>query len=212
MLESQVVSHNFVLRCWALTITRPRFELWSDFGPSWRPWVPIVFVSESWLSLGRCRKHWGTMCTNPKNSHNKKLNSQTMRKKLRIINFYFFVLFLTAIYYCWKLYVVCNSIFFLDCCLGVCWSEAYLEKQGPEKREEDVKAKTCLELALEEEKVFDSVGGLGMLEENKKAAGVWCKRLSRYPPDNTWLGQAGQLGLLSTWQTDHHRPPSRWRC
>ena len=35
-----------------------------------------------------------------------------------------------------------------------------------------MKAKTCLELALEEEKVFDSVGGLGMLEENKKAAGV----------------------------------------
>jgi len=29
-----------------------------------------------------------------------------------------------------------------------------------------------LELALEEEKVFDSVGGLGMLEENKKSAGV----------------------------------------
>ena len=41
-----------------------------------------------------------------------------------------------------------------------------------QKKEEDVKAKTCLELALEEEKVFDSVGGLGMLEENKKAAGV----------------------------------------
>ena len=45
-----------------------------------------------------------------------------------------------------------------------------------------MKAKTCLELALEEEKVFDSVGGLGMLEENKKSAGVWCKRLSRHPP------------------------------
>ena len=41
---------------------------------------------------------------------------------------------------------------------------------------------TCLELALEEEKVFDSGGGLGMLEENKKPAGVWCKRLSRHPP------------------------------
>ena len=45
-----------------------------------------------------------------------------------------------------------------------------------------MKAKTCLELALEEEKVFDSGGGLGMLEENKKSAGVWCKRLSRHPP------------------------------
>ena len=122
-----------------------------------------------------------------------------MRKKLRIINFYFFVLFLTAIYYCWKL---CNSIFFLDCYLGVCWSEAYLEQTRRQKKEEDVKAKTCLELALEEEKVFDSVGGLGMLEENKKAAGVWCKRLSRHPPILGPSRPAGATFNMSDW------PPS----
>ena len=31
-----------------------------------------------------------------------------------------------------------------------------------------------------------------------------------YLATHQYLGHACQLGLLSTWQTDHHRPPSRW--